>query len=140
MENIEYFDISRIISILYKPEHECNNYEWVESKPIKWFFGLINTGKFTKSGWKYLSCGLWDDDNSIVYSDDEMRNKFGYIVYSTDERINNRLCNKAKVTVYLEYDNEICQEFNSNKEAEEWIESLKIKSGKPFEIVKYGIN
>jgi hypothetical protein len=127
----EYFDIDRIVSIWYRPEQPVSWIHWVESKPIKKFFGLYNTGRFTEAGW--VNNSEWDD---YIYTDDEMR-KNGYIVYDWNERVNDRICKKAYVKVYLTHDNSIEQSFDSDKQAEEWIETLKEKSGKTFEVVTY---
>ena len=124
----EYFDVDRIISIRFRPEYPVDHIYWAESKPIKKFFGLINTGKFTEAGW--VDYCEWD---RIPYSDDDLR-KRGYIVYDRNERINERVCRKAYVKVYLTHDNSIEQSFDSDKQAEEWIETLKTKSGKTFEV------
>ena len=129
--NLEYFDVSRIVSILFRPERTCNHIEWVESKPIKKFFGLINTGKFTQAGW--VDHSEWDYD---THTDDELRQR-GYIVYNTDERINNRVCKRAHVKVYLTHDNTIEQTFDSDQKAEEWIDLLKSTSQKTFEVAIY---
>lgn len=124
----EYFDLSRIVSVYYRPETTCRNFYWVESEPIKRFFGLFNTGRLTEAGW----CDNRDWDGTI-YTEDEIRS-YGYKVYSTDERINERICHKAYVKVYLSHDNTIEQAFGTDAEAEAWIESLKEKSGKTFEV------
>ena len=129
--NKEYFDVGQIVSIVYRPERVCTHFEWVESKPIKTFFGLITTGKLTEAGW--FDGTEWD---YTTYTDDEVRKK-GYIVYSTDERINDRVCHMAYVKVYLTHDNTIAQSFESNQKAEEWIGLLKSRSGKKFEIATY---
>jgi hypothetical protein len=125
----EYFDVDRIISIWFKPETPVEYIYWAESKPIKKFFGLYNTGRFTEAGW--VDNSEW---NYITYSDDDLRRR-GYIVYGRNERINERVCRKAYVKVYHAHDNSIEQSFDSNKQAEEWIETLKTKSGKTFEVV-----
>lgn len=130
--NKEHFDVDRIVSIFFKPEHTNKSYYWVDSKPIKKLFGLINTGLFSQAGW--VDRSDWDN---VIYTDDELR-KYGYKVYSTDERINDhRVCNKAYVKVYLTHDNTIQQTFESDQKAEEWIELLKSTSGKTFEIAFY---
>jgi hypothetical protein len=127
----EYFEVSRIVSVYFRPEHPETRFYWRDSEPIKTFFGLINTGRFAEAGW--LNAYDWDE---VLYTEDEIRN-YGYKVYSTDERINERICNKAYVKVYLTHDNTIEQSFETDKEAEAWIELLKEKSGKTFEVAIY---
>lgn len=127
----EYFDVSRIVSIHFTVERPAYKFYWVDSEPIKRFFGLINTGKFTEPGW--VNQNDWD---VIIYTDEELRN-YGYKVYTTDERINERVCCFAHVKVYLTGDNTIEQVFKSNEEAEAWIELLKDTSGKTFEVAIY---
>lgn len=132
MRTKEYFDVSRIISIYFRSETPSTNFYWVESEPIKKFFGLINTGRFTKAGW----CDFRDWKDGIFYTEDEIRG-YGYKVYNTDERINDRICCKACVKVYLTHDNRIERFFETDDDAEGWIQSLKEKSGKTFEVVTY---
>ena len=132
MRTKEYFDVSRIISVYFRSETPCRYFYWVESEPIKKFFGLINTGRFTEAGW----CDHRDWEDGVIYTENWIRN-YGYKVYSTDERIKDRICNKAYVKVYLTHDNQIEQSFETDDEAEAWIQSLKEKSGKTFEVVTY---
>jgi len=127
----EYFDVSRIVSIHFTVERPAYKFCWVDRKPIKRFFGLINTGKFTEPGW--INQHDWDE---IIYTDEELRN-YGYKVYTTDERINERVCCFAHVKVYLTGDNTIEQVFKSNEEAEAWVENLKTTSGKDFAVAVY---
>ena len=127
----EYFDVSRIVSVYFRQETTCTNFYWVMSEPIKRFFGLFDTGRFTEAGW----CDNRDWDE-VLYTEDEIRSR-GYKVYSTDERINERISHKAYVKVYLTHDNIIEQSFETDAEAEAWIGSLKEKSGKTFEVVTY---
>ena len=127
----EYFDVSRIVSVYFTPEHPETKFYWQDRKPIKQFFGLINTGRFTEAGW----LNAYDCDE-VFYTEDEIRS-YGYKVYSTNERINERICNKAYVKVYLTHDNTIGQKFETDAEAEAWIELLKQTSGKTFEVAIY---
>jgi hypothetical protein len=132
MRTKEYFDVSRIVSVYFRSETPCTYYYWVESEPIKKFFGLIDTGRFTETGW----CDNRDWKDGIIYTEDEIRS-YGYKIYSTDERINDRICHKAYVKVDLTHDNQIEQSFETDADAEAWIQSLKEKSGKTFEVVTY---
>ena len=132
MRTKEYFDVSRIISVYFRSETPCRYFYWVESEPIKKFFGLINTGRFTEAGW----CDNRDWKDGIIYTEDEIRS-YGYKIYSTDERIKDRICHKAYVKVYLTHENQIEQSFETDADAEAWIQSLKERSGKTFEIVTY---
>lgn len=128
----EYFDVNRIVSIHFKPERVTNDYAWEKSKPIKKFFGLIDTGRFTEEGWEYY----YDYAHTFIYSDDDLRRK-GYKVYSADERLNSRVCVKACVKIYLTDNNQIEMSFESNEEAEVHIEYLKKLSGTTFAVVIY---
>ena len=130
--HIEHFDVSRIVSIELRKESSLENFTWTESEPIKRFFGLIDTGRFTEAGWIDSK-----DYYPIMYTDDDLRG-YGYKVYLTSERLNERVCDKAYVKVYLTHDNEIVKRFETDSEAEEWIDLLKQKSGKTFETVIYG--
>ncbi len=127
----EYFDVSRIVSIHFTVERPAYKFSWVDREPIKRFFGLINTGKFTESGWVNQN-----DWGVIIYTDEEIRD-FGYKVYTKDERINDRICYFPHVKVYLTDDNTVEQVFKTNEEAEAWVEELKANSGKTFAVAIY---
>jgi hypothetical protein len=129
-KSIEYFNTNKIVSIHFTPEKTSERFYFEDRKPIKKFFGLINTGRFTQPGW--VDYYDWDSK----YTDEELR-KQGYKVYTTDERINDRVCVKATVKVYLAHDNTIVQEFETDDEAEFWIENLKTISGKNFAVAIY---
>ena len=63
----------------------------------------------------------------------------GYLVYPWGEKINDRVCYKPYVTVYLKHEVEVIQYFETEKEASRWVESLKTKSGRDFEVISHKI-
>jgi hypothetical protein len=127
----EHFDVNEIIGIKLFPEHD-SRFEWVEATPEKRvFFGLIKTRSATPAGFldKRSFAGT-------IYSEEALIN-YGYKVYTTDERINNRVTEKPYVRVYLSHELETHKKFETDEQALSWIEKLKATSGKTFEIVTF---
>jgi hypothetical protein len=120
-----YFDVDKIVKIKFVEKKEEKNMQWVEPKPIKKFFGLYNTGRFTE--------GHFDDLRSIldyIYSEEQLR-EYGYIIEGEKVYL------QAWVGVYFEHSDSVSRSFPSDEEAQEWISKLSRKSKKNFEIVKY---
>jgi hypothetical protein len=134
MEIKEHFDPSQIVKIKFVPERPTS-FHWVEAKPeIRSFFGLKVKQKSTPSG--FVDRDSWFQK---FYSEDEIK-RFGYLVYPWGERINDRVCHKPYVTVYLKHEIQVTQTFETEKEASRWVESLKTKSGRDnFEIISHKI-
>lgn len=125
----EHFDVNEIIGIKIIPESEAS-FEWVDEIPEKRiFFGMIRTRYARPAG--FLDKSSFDE---IIYSPEQLID-YGYKVYTSSERINNRVCHKPHVTVYLSHDLSSTKRFETDREAIEWVEDLKATSGKVFEIV-----
>lgn len=134
MEIQEHFDPSQIIKIKFFPERPSSFY-WEEAKPeIRSFFGLRVKQKATPAG--FADRDTWFEKK--FYSEDEIK-RFGYLIYPWGERINDRVCHKPYVTVYLKHEIQITQTFETEKEASRWVESLKTKSEKDFEVISHKI-
>ena len=126
----ETFDINEIIGIKLTEERVEGNYEWVDAIPEKrTFFGLIKTQSATPAG--FLDLHSWEGE---IYTAEELV-KYGYKVYSTDERISSRVCRKPHVKIYLSHELTVEKVFETNNEARTWEDQLKLKSGKTFETV-----
>lgn len=133
MEIKEHFDPSQIVKIKFYPERPTS-FHWVEAKPeIRTFFGLRVKKKATPAG--FVDRDSWFQK---FYSEDEIK-RFGYLVYPWGERINDRVCHKPYVTVYLKHEIQVNRNFETEKEASIWIEDLKSKAGKKFEVITHKI-
>lgn len=132
MGNIkEHFDLDQIIGVKFTSEREAD-FEWVEAIPEKRiFFGLIRWRSGRPAG--FLNRGSW---NGTVYSEEALK-RYGYRVYSYEERVDQRVCHKPYVTVYLSHDLQVTKSFETDAEAESWIEKIKAESGKTFEVVNH---
>ena len=128
---LEHFDINRIVTLSVFGEKVERSYEWRDPQPIKRFFGLIDTGRFTPAGYYYTN-----SFESVCYTEEKLRG-YGFKVYSRDERINDNVVNKPYVKVDLEHENSLTVTFETNDEMLEWVEMIKLKSGKIFETVVY---
>jgi hypothetical protein len=129
---LEYFDVDRIVSVFLRGERVDNSFVWESEKPIKRFFGLIDTGKTRPAGY-YYSRG-WGDD--VLYTEEQIRSN-GYKVYSRDERINDNIVERAYVKIDLEHNNSIKVEFETEAEMRVWVNKLIDKSSATFELVDY---
>ena len=126
----ETFDVNQIIGIKLTEERESDSYEWVNAVPEKRiFFGMIEIKPATPAG--FLDLSSW---RGSIYTAEEMIG-YGYKVYSTEERINSRICHKPRVRVYLSHELTVDKVFETNQEAQTWIDELKLTSGKTFETV-----
>ena len=132
MEIQEHFDPSQIVKIKFIPERPSSFY-WEESKPeIRSFFGLRVKQKATPAG--FADRDTWFGKK--FYSEDEIK-RFGYLVYPWGERINDRVCHKPYVIVYLKHEIQVQRNFETGKEALKWIETLKVSSGRDFEVFSH---
>jgi hypothetical protein len=124
---LEYFDINRIVSVYLLGERPNNSFVWENERPIKRFFGLIDTGKLRPGGY------YWNDE---LYTEDEIRN-MGYKVYSHDERLRNNVVYKATVKIDLEHDNSVNISFETEGDMIKWVDKLIEKSYTIFEVIDY---
>lgn len=124
MNKIQYhFDVSQITCLKYVPQTKKEWICWVDSKPIYKFFGLIKTNKMTKEGFEDFSTyGRKIKPKEELISD-------GNIV------IGKEVFSKPKVVIYFRNKAELVNVFNEQEDALEWIEQLKITSGKTFEVI-----
>ena len=120
-----HFDIDKIVKIKLVEKKEEENMQWVEPKPIKKFFGLYNTGRFTPGGFHDLS-----SYSGSVYTAEQLRG-YGYIVEGK------KVYQQSWVGVSFEHADSVSRSFPSDEEAQEWISRLSRQSKKNFEIVKY---
>ena len=126
----ETFDVNEIIGIKLIEEREADNYVWVDGVPEKRIlFGMIKARSATPSG--FLDLSSW---RGTIYTEEELVG-YGYKVYSTEERINSRVCHKPSVRIYLSHELTVDQRFETNGEAYSWVEELKLASGKTFKTV-----
>jgi hypothetical protein len=123
------FNIERIVKIVFEEERPTN-YVFVEKKPIKYFFGLIDSGEWTEECWLNKSFTIFGTDS------EEYLIKSGFKIYPLSERVENRVCCKARVEVLLTDGYSVLQEFDTNEEAEKWARKLKAISGSNFETIK----
>jgi hypothetical protein len=121
----EYFDIDRIVTIYLAGERPNHSFVWENEKPIKYFFGLIDSGRFTPEGY-YKSCS-YDSD---CYTEEELIN-YGYLV---KDKI---VYDKPYVKIDLEHDNSVNISFETEAEMKEWVNKIIEKSKKTFEVIDY---
>ena len=129
----QHFDISRIIGIELRGITKTS-YRWLPRKQKTFFFGLIKRNSWYNEGYYDHGCyeecyesGCWD---ASEYTAEELRG-YGYVVDESTRTV----YNKPNVTVFLEGEYKIYRKFESDSEASEWVNGLKKRSGKEFEII-----
>ena len=126
----ETFDVNEIIGIKLIEEREADNYVWVDNVPEKRIFlGLIKTRSATPEG--FLDLGSW---SYSIYTPEELVG-YGYKVYLYEDKSKNCVNRKPHVKIYLSHELTVDGVFETEQEAQAWIEKLKLTSGKTFETV-----
>jgi hypothetical protein len=129
----QHFDISRIIGIELRGITKTS-YRWLPRKQKTFFFGLIKRNSWYNEGYYDHGCyeecyesGCWD---ASEYTTEELRG-YGYVVDESTRTV----YNKPNVTVFLEGECKVYQNFDSESEASEWVDDLRRVSGKDFEVI-----
>lgn len=126
------FNLSAIILIKLYKESVASKWLWRESKPIKKFFGLIDTGRVTEAGFEDMT-----SYSTCIYTEEELKG-YDYKVYPTNERIINRVANKPVVEIHLSHEHRITRKFENDEDAIKYVEHLKAISEIKFETIIYG--
>ena len=133
----DHINLDRIIGIRIHNERKAS-YSWLPAKQKTTFFGLIKLNKWYSEGFydgecyeqEYYGTGSWD---AYAYTAQELV-KMDYLIKGKD------VFYKPFVRVYLQDDIEITKNFNSLKEAQEWVDQLKAKCKNKFEVINYEHN
>jgi hypothetical protein len=121
-----YFDLDKVTSISYKLE-EKSGYEWCdEVKPQpRYFLGFqIGQTKGKPAGWEYE-----DDDyrRATSYFDD-------YKSYKVD-LVNKKVTIRPRVTVVLGYKDSYTNYFDTDYQAQAYVDELISNSKKNFQVI-----
>lgn len=122
-----YFQLDLVHSITLTYERE-SSYKWYAEVPAKpkTFLGIqYGMTKAIPGGWSDYEGGRWPVPTS--YFD-------GYKWYRVDEA-NKKIYNKAHVNIRFSYKEGIGQNFNSNEEAQKWVDELILSSDKKFTVI-----
>ncbi len=129
----QHFDISRIIGIELRGITKTSH-RWLPKKQKTFFFGLIKRNAWHAEGYYENGCydecyesGCWD---ATEYNAKELRD-YGYIVDESTKTV----YDKPHATIFMESDCKVYKKFDTEPEATEWVNALKKRSGKEFEIV-----
>jgi hypothetical protein len=125
MSKSEYhFDARAIVAIHFTKERP-SRYVWAPAEPAKSsFFGLCKTPAI-KEGWLDPTC--WSESR---YTLDELK-EYDYILR------NGEIYNKCHITVYLTSKYQVSKTFETETEASAWIEAIKVKAGKIFQVIEH---
>lgn len=128
-----YFELDKVESITLTCERE-SSYRWYPEIPAKpkTFLGIrYGMTDLIPAGWNdYIDedgneYRPWNRKQSAYFDD--------YQWYRIDE--NGIVYNKAHVTVYLSYKHSLGTRFESNEEAQEYVDSLIEDSDKGFHVI-----
>jgi hypothetical protein len=125
-----YFDIEKVESITLTHQSETN-YKWFEETPSspKIFLGFkIGVKPAIPAGWSHCKDEQYRTSTSYFK---------GYDWYKVDET-NKKIWNKACVHISLGYKRYNNTYFNSNEEAQKYVDKLILDSTKNFQVIVKG--
>jgi hypothetical protein len=124
-KNYFQLDLVHSITLTYETETGYKWYAKIPAKP-KTFLGIqYGMTKAIPAGWSDYECG-WNPV-PISYFDK-------YKWYRIDE-VNKKIYNKAHVDIRFSYKEGIGHNFNSNEEAQKWVDELIASSDKKFTVI-----
>lgn len=126
MTSKTYIDRDKINKVRIQFEQKTK-YKWYEEIPasVKRFLGVVyERQRAVAAGWSFYSDGSWRETT------EEFLNAGEYRVDETAKEI----FRKANVTIYYS-GSDITQWFNSDVEAQEYVDGLVDRSKKEFEII-----
>jgi len=123
-----YFQLDKVHSITLTYERE-SSYKWyaeIPAKPKINFLGIqYGMTEAVPAGWSDYEGGAWPKHTS--YFD-------GYKWYRVDE-VNKKIYHKAHVDIRFSYKEGIGHNFDSNQEAQQWVDELIASSDKKFTVI-----
>ena len=122
-----YFETDKIQTVTLTQETEAGM-NWYEERPEKIFkFLMFIVGRIPRAdaGWAW-------DENRERYSSDEIRKEKQYL--RIDER-EMKIYNKASVSIYFSYKYSLGCRFESNEEAQQYVDKLIEDSGRKFNVI-----
>jgi len=127
MAQKHYFELAKVDSITLTLERECG-YSWfpeIPSRP-RTFCGItIGTIPSVPAGWSDWEDG-YDRKTSGYFEE--------YSWYRVDE-INKKIYHKSHVEITFGYKQSLSTQFESNEEAQEWVDELIESSDKHFHVI-----
>jgi hypothetical protein len=127
-----YFELDKVESITLTLERETD-YRWCASIPpsLKTFLGI-------KYGNKPGILGGWNDsfdENGNEYNKHWRKQSSYFEDYSWYFEKRDRIYSKAHVTIYLSYKHSLGVYFDSNEEAQAYVDDLIESSDKSFHVI-----
>ena len=122
-----YFDLDKVSSIHLRLETE-SDYTWYdEIKPQpRYFLGFkIGQTEGTPAGWSYYSSGR----------DRTPTQDFAEYKHYRVDLVNNKIFSRPRVTVYLGYRDSYTSYFDTDQEAQTYVDELIAKSTKNFQVI-----
>lgn len=122
-----YFETEKIQTVTLTMETE-SGMQWLEERPekVRKILGItISKELRLKEGWGY---GTYRER----YTTEELRRDKPYL--RVDER-EHKVYNKSHVSIYFSYKHTIGSRFDSNEEAQEYVDELIEQSGRSFNVI-----
>ena len=123
----QYFQLDKVHSITLSYERE-SDYAWVPEIPArpKTFLGIqYGVTEPIPAGWSEYEGGRWPEPTSYFER---------YSWYRVDE-VNKKIYTKAHVEIRFGYKESIGVRFDTNKEAEDYVNELVNASSKTFSVI-----
>ena len=128
-----YFELDKVDSITLTTEKESTEYFWKEaipSRPKKFLGFVIGTKPPVPAGWSEYEDE--DEDDYRCRRDKSYFDKYNW--YKVDEK-NKKIFIKPHVEVRFGYKQSIGHRFESDAEAQTWIDELIQSSNKQFHVI-----
>ena len=116
------FSPTDIVSIKVRDKKHLIHWGFVNSRPIKKFFGLWDTGQVTQEG--FINNSVWQ---SKILTKDDISNK-----YNNLQVINNKVYRKPSLEITLSSGERIIEYFDTVPNAYGRMFELEIKADKKF--------
>jgi len=121
------FDINKVVSVEVYMDRPAYGIQYKEERRVPKFPAFIRGYKTLVAG--YYDNNNWDGDEVLVSIETLLRK--GYII-DDDKKL---VYDKPYVTIRLTDKIYYSKTFGSNRLALEWVEELRVRSGKDFEVI-----
>ena len=128
-----YFQLDLVHSITLTYERDSNHmwFDSIPARPKKFLGFIVGTKPEIPAGWSEFEDGINYDGNPQRIPSSYFDK---YKWYRVDEA-NKKIYNKAHVDIRFSYKEGIGHNFNSNEEAQKWVDELIASSDKKFTVI-----
>lgn len=124
-----YFELDKVQTVTIRFETE-SSYKWLEYRPkrVKKFLGISYDVTSAKEAGYYENASSYAEPRDPSYFENSR-----YDWLRVDD-INKKIYNKANVLIYLSYRHSLTVFFNSNEDAQAYVDDMLNSSSKKFHV------